>query len=181
MDGRCRKLAFIAGGKVYMRKANGKGRAHRESGAGASYLDISGSGRYVTYERDGFVWVAGVGRTRRLTRGSQPSANSYATFAAFVRGDQIMQVTLQGRPRVSSVRQYPGGSPRGTQPSMSFGHSFVFYVDDGPDVRSNGFATSMGRCDNGGLPHHPVTSPHGNYVVYACTGGGVYMTYVGPK
>jgi hypothetical protein len=180
MDGWCRQLAYIAGGTVYMQAANGRGRARRASPpGGASDPDLSGNGKVVTFERNGWVYVSAKGRARRLTPWTQPTANAYGSYAAFARGGQIFNVTLQGRPRVEPVAQYPSGVVRGQEPAMSAGHSFVFYVD-GQDVRSNGFATSMGRCATG-EPHQPALSGHGNYVAYACSGAGVYLTYVGPK
>jgi hypothetical protein len=180
MDGWCKQLAFIAGGTVYMQQANGRGRPLRVSPpGGASHPDLSGNGHYVTYERNGWIYVSGKGRSRRLVPGSAPSANAYGTYAAFSRGDQIFNVTLQGRPHVEAVKQYPSGLVRGQEPTMSAGHGFVFYVD-GLDVRANGFATSMGRCASG-EPRQPAISGHGNYAAFACTGGGVYLTYVGPK
>jgi hypothetical protein len=180
MDGWCKQLAYIAGGTLYTQAANGRGRARRASPpGGASHPDLSGNGKVATFERNGWVYVSAKGRARRLTPGTEPSANAYGTYAAFTRGGQIFNVTLQGRPHVEAVAQYPSGVVRGEEPTMSAGHSFVFYVD-GQDVRSNGFATSMGRCETG-APHQPALSGHGNYVAYACSGAGVYLTYVGPK
>jgi hypothetical protein len=181
LDGRCRQLAYVSGGSVYVARADGKGRAKRiSSGGGAHSLSYNGNGHVAVFARGGWIyrwyWTGG---TQRLTRGDDPTANVYGQYAAFTRGSDLLQVNLLGRPHVTPVTQVGAGLAHGAQPSMSFGHAFVFYAD-GQFVRLNTFSTLMGHCD-GGQALDPAASPHGNYVAFACSTGQVYLTYVGPK
>jgi hypothetical protein len=181
LDGRCQNVAYIAGGKVYVARADGRGRPTRAStGAGANSLTLDGNAHVAVFGRDGWVYMWHLRHgTRRVTRGDDPSANVYGQYVAFTRGTTLLQVNLFGRPHVTPVLQSGAGPARGAEPSMSFGHAFVFYTD-GPFVRLNTFQTLMGAC-NGGRALDPATSPHGNYVAFACSTGQVYLSYVGPK
>lgn len=170
MDGRCRHLAFIAGGTVYLADVSSNGAAQRVSErGGAGSVHISINGRWVTYERNGFVY-----RDRdRIAPGSNPWPDGYGHNIAFSRGDAIFRAQQTGSPRVQRV------VASGAQPSMTVGGSFVFYTS-GPFVLNPVYTTTMGTCP-AGEAQQPAGSPHGNYDVFACSAGGVYLHYVGPK
>jgi hypothetical protein len=170
MDGRCRNVAFVAGGTVYLADVGSNGRARRMSArGGASSVHVSVNGRWVTYERNGFVY-----RDRdRIAAGADPAPDGYGHNIAFSRGNAIFRAQQTGRPRIRRV------TARGAQPSMTVGGSFVFYVS-GRFVRNPVFTTTMGTCP-AGAAQQPAGSPHGNYDVFACRGGAAYLHYVGPK
>jgi hypothetical protein len=170
MDGRCWDVAFVAGGTVYLADVASNGGARRVSergGAGSPHISVNG--RWVTYARNGFVY-----RDRdRIAPGTNPWPDGYGHNIAFARADGIFRAQQTGAPRMRRV------VARGAQPSMTVGGSFVFYVS-GPFVRNPVYRTTMGTCPSGEA-QQPAGSPHGNYDVFACSGGGAYLHYVGPK
>src|SRR5204862_3279783 len=100
------------------------GAVQRVSGrGGAGSVHISINGRWVTYERNGFVY-----RDRdRIAPGSNPWPDGYGHNIAFARGEAIFRAQQTGSARVRRV------VARGAQPSMTVGGSFVFYAS-GPFV-----------------------------------------------
>jgi hypothetical protein len=170
IDGRCRNVAFIAGGTVYLASVSSSGRAHKVSGTGgASSVRVSVNGRWVTYERNGFVY-----RDREaIAPGTDPSPDGYGHNIAFMSGEAIYRAQQTGAPRIRQV------VAQGAQPSMTVGGNFVFYAS-GPFVLNPVYSTTMGTCP-AGAAQQPAGSPHGNYDVFTCSGGPAYLHYVGPK
>jgi hypothetical protein len=169
IDGRCRNVAYIANGTVYLAKTSSKGRARRVSArGGASFVHIQINGRFVTYQRNGAIYR---GR-HRITNGTNPSPDGYGHNIAFQRGGTIFKAQQTGGAHVRRLAD-------GTQPSMTVGGSFVFYAS-GPFVRNPVYSTTMGTCPVG-LAQQPQGSSHGNYDVFACSGGPVFLHYVGGK
>jgi hypothetical protein len=176
VDAACHTLAFVAGGTVYTHSVFGGGRPHPVSGrGGASAVDISVNGRFVVYDRNGSVYRDG----RRIAAGAAPSADGFGRYVAFQRGSGIFQANQTGAPQVRPVRQSGGGPARGARPSMTTGGSFIFYAA-GAFVRLSTYGTTMGECP-GGAVAQVQGSPHGNYDVFTCAGGGAYLAYIGGK
>jgi hypothetical protein len=170
IDGRCQNVAFIADGTVYLADVSSHGAARRVSErGGAGSVHVSINGRWVTYERNGLVY-----RDRDpIAPGTDPWPDGYGHNIAFARGDAIFRAQQTGSPDIRRVVE------RGAQPSMTVGGSFVFYVS-GRYVRNPVYRTTMGTCPSGAA-QQPAGSPHGNYDVFACSGGPAYLHYVGPK
>ncbi len=66
----------------------------------------------------------------------------------------------------------------GGLPSMTAGGHFVFFVN-GRLVDSNVYER-FAACPAGNAIQ-VAGSPHGNYAMYSCTSGALYMAYVGHR
>jgi hypothetical protein len=91
---------------------------------------------------------------------------------AFERSGNVMQASVHGAARVHAIAT-------GRDPSMTSGGHFVFYAQGG-DVRLNVKGRPVAGCATGTVSQE-AGSPHGNYVVYACSTGELYLGYVGPQ
>ncbi len=182
LDGRCLKVAYAAGGSIYIANANGRGGVRRASaGGGAADPELSANGKVVVYERDGGIFVSHPGQSpRRIGSGTAPTADQWGRYVSFVSGGQLMQGNLEGAPRVRPVvDKVRGGQVNGTAPSMTAGGSWVFFVT-GAEIDSNVYRRSA-SCPEGAQALEVMGSPHGNYAVFACSSGEAYLTYIGPR
>jgi hypothetical protein len=185
LDGRCFAVSYVAGGTVYTKQIRfGSGKVRRVSAIdGASSPALSANGKIVTYDRNGVVYVNRDGHTRKIAAGTDPSSDEWGRFVAFNRGPQLWQANTTGAADAHRVatkihRQDHQKLMNGTSPSMTSGGSFVFFAD-GNMVDSNVYE-KFASCPSGD-PTQVQGSPHGNYAVYACSSGAVYMSYVGHK
>jgi hypothetical protein len=180
IDGVCENVAFAAGGTIFKAGTDGHGHQRVSSPGGSASPNLSASGKVVTFERNGVIYSREGSRTRRIATGTQPDADDFSKVVAFVNDGLINQASLSGTPNPHVLDQRSGGNARGAQPSESAGGGgFVFYVS-GPLVRVNALTPPMGDCGRANA-EAPMTSGHGNYVVYTCDGGGAFLTYVGPQ
>lgn len=177
VDGACHRVAFSADGIVYTHTAFAGGRAHRVSaGRGAVNVDISVNGRFVVYDRNGYIY-----RGRHLiAAGEDPSADGFGRYVAFWDGNRIFRANQTGAPHVRRVRQAGAGYASGASPSMTAGGAFIFYAA-GAFVRLNTDPTAMGECRRGLTVKEVQASPHGDYDVFTCGGGAAYLADVGGK
>jgi hypothetical protein len=188
LDGRCFYIAYISGGTVYTKnirgKGRGRGRVRRVSApGGASSLELSANGKITTYSRDGVVTVNRDGHTHAIAPGEAPSADEWGRFVTFTRGSELWTASSQGAPRAHRVttaihRRDRHHAMSGGNPSMTAGGHFVFFVT-GTLIDSNVYER-FARCP-AGAALQVAGSPHGNYAVYACTSGALYMAYVGHR
>jgi hypothetical protein len=174
LDGNCEKVAYAAGGTIFVANTNGRGRVRRASaGGGATDPELSANGKIVVYERSGSVFVSRPGEEpRRIAAGTSPSADQWGKDVSFVSGGRIAVAKLEGPPRVR--RTAAGGSP-----SMTAGGSWVFWVT-GSQIDSTSYRRPSG-CEQGAEAREVMGSPHGNYAVFSCSSGEAYMTYIGPR
>jgi hypothetical protein len=133
---------------------------------------MSADGKSVSYSRNGVVYAGPVGHGRRFGAGSNPSSDGFGRYVAFERGGRIMQGFVHGAARVDAIAT-------GRDPSMTSGGHFVFYAQGG-ELRLNVESRPVAGC-SGGTVAQLAGSPHGNYVVYACSTGELYLGYVGPQ
>jgi len=174
LDGACKKVAYAAGGTIYVTNANGRGPVRRASGrGGAADPELSANGKIVVYERSGGIFVSRPGQQpRRIGSGTSPSADQWGRYASFVSGSRIALARLEGAPRVRR-------GPEGGSPSMTAGGMWVFWVT-GPDIDSTSYRRPSG-CPEGASALEVMGSPHGNYAVFSCSSGEAFMTYIGPR
>jgi hypothetical protein len=175
LDGRCWTIAYVAGGTVYRKDLRHGGRAKRISGpGGSSSPELSANGKITTFARNGVVYAnrVGEGGTQRVFAGVAPTADEWGRYVAFEYDGDIWAANTKGAPDAHRI----AGS--GTAPSMTAGGKFVFYVS-GPLATSNVFR-DFGSCPAGNATQISG-SPHGNYAAFACSGGALYLSYIGPK
>jgi hypothetical protein len=174
LDGSCKKVAYAAGGTIYVANTNGRGPVRRASArGGAADPELSANGKIVVFERSGSVFVFRSGqKPRRIAAGTSPSADQWGKDVSFVSGGRIAVAKLEGAPRVRRTAE--GGSP-----SMTAGGTWVFWVT-GSEIDSTSYRRPSG-CEQGAEAREVMGSPHGNYAVFSCSSGEAYMTYIGPR
>jgi hypothetical protein len=188
MDGRCFYISYISGGTVYTKNirgvGKGRGKVRRVSApGGASSIELSANGKIVTYSRNGVVYANRDGHTHRIAAGTAPSADEWGRFVAFTRGSELWTARSQGAAHAQRVksaihRRDHQKSMSGASPSMTAGGHFVFFVT-GSLVDSNVYER-FAACPEGDATQ-VSGSPHGNYAVYSCSNGALYMAYVGGR
>jgi hypothetical protein len=181
LDGRCFTIAYIAGGTVYTKQIrHGSGKVRRVSGFGnATSPDLSANGKLVTYSRNGFVYA----NRHRVTAGSSPSADQWGRFVAFTRGPQLWQANVTGAAHAHRVhtrihRQDHQKVMNGIAPSMTAGGHFIFFA--AANVVDSNVYEKFASCPLGNVMQLSG-SPHGNYAVYGCSSGLVFLSYVGGR
>jgi hypothetical protein len=188
LDGRCFYVAYISGGTVYTKNirgtGKGKGRVRRVSApGGASSVELSANGKIATYARNNVVYANRDGHTHRIAEGAAPTADEWGRFVAFTRGADLWTANSQGAAHAKRVttairRRDRRKAMIGAVPSMTAGGHFVFFVN-GPLVDSNVYER-FAACPVGDATA-VAGSPHGNYAMYSCTSGALYMAYVGGR
>ena len=154
--------------------------------------------------------LAGSGASTQPANNVDGSIVAFATTAGdLVRTGGVAQIAKAdvpsgtGRPQVRLASTTPGGAPgngASAAPSLTAAGSWVLFESDATDVGvtsnrqpdTNGVRDAMlatepsgdrwllGERGSGGPTTNPMTSPHGNYVVFE-RGGTVHLLYVGEK
>lgn len=181
LDGSCKTIAFVAGGVARIASPAGGGKARAISGPGASSVQLSADGHTATYERGGAVWVWRRGKARRLVTGQDPTSDGFGRYVSYRRGSAVLRAELTGPLRERSLRSNSGARVVATTPlSMTAGGSFVFF-GHGAQVDSNAYR-NFAVCPSAGASVTKVSgSAQGNYAVYSCSTGDVWITYLGPS
>lgn len=182
VSGDCRTIGIVAGGTLYTKRGNRKLR--KLAGGGTSAPNLTFNGKQISYGRGGRVYARRIGgRARSLARGEEPTAEHGGTGGvlrkvAYHRDGSAFWSTVRGRER----RIGPG-----SMPTMTAGGMHVMFAN-GPFIYlyavSNDFGKKrpQGYCPQGqGQIRDLHTSSRGNYIVFSCSGGNSYLTYIGPK
>jgi hypothetical protein len=174
LDGRCLRLAYVSGGTVYVKNANGRGKARRVSGpGGANSPEMSANGKITTFTRKGVVFVDRSGSTHKVGLGTQSTADEWGKSVAFTRPDGVYLANASGAAHARLL------DPGATAPSMTAGGHFVFYVRG--SIATSNVYKNFGTCPAGSIATQINGSPHGNYAAFSCSNGAVYMSYIGAK
>lgn len=180
--GDCRTIAMVAGGGLYAKRGNRKPR--KIAGGGVSAPSLSFNGKQISYAQAGRVFARRIGgRGRSVARGAEPTSDhggpgGKLRKVAYHRGSHAFWASVRGREH----RIGPG-----SMPTMTAGGMHVMFAN-GPFVYlyavSNEFGKKrpQGYCPAGqGQVNDLFTSSRGNYIVFSCSGGNAYLTYIGPK
>ena len=182
VGGNCRTIAIVAGGGLYAKRGSRKLR--RIARGGVSAPNLSFNGTQISYAQGGRVFARRIGgRARSVARGAEPTSDHGGTggklrTVAYHRGANAYWASVRGR-------EHRIG--RGSMPTMTAGGMHVMFAN-GPFIYlyavSNDFGKKrpQGYCPAGqGQINDLVTSSRGNYIVFSCSGGNAYLTYIGPK
>jgi hypothetical protein len=175
LDGRCWYLDYVAGGTLY-RKDLRHGGVKRISGiGGVSSPELSANGKISVYSRNGQVYVnrIGGGGTHRVGTGIATTGDEWGRYVAYQSGGDIWQASTQGAPKAHVLA---GG---GAWPSMTAGGHFVFYVSGG--TATSNVYKDFGSCPPTNTAEQIAGSPHGNYAAFSCSGGALFLSYIGPQ
>jgi hypothetical protein len=180
VDGVCKHVAFVAGGKLYVKTLGDGTKA--VPGAGVTKPQLAVDGRLVTFERGGWIYAKTLrtGKLHRIAQGANHSSDFYGRYVTFVRGTSILRAEINGPARVRTIPQAGGGLVAGNDPDMTGGGGWVWYAK-GSNLEVNIRKRDQGRCKNEEPLSAPDSSPHGNYVVFICGDGPAYLLYEGGK
>ena len=188
LDGRCFYVAYISGGTVYTKNIRGTGRGRGKvrrvsAPGGSSSVELSANGKIATYSRNGMVTVNRDGHTHAIAPGAAPSADEWGRFVAFTRGGELWTASSQGAARAHRIttairRRDHKHAMSGGNPSMTAGGHFVFFVFN--ELVDSNVYERFARCP-AGAAQQVAGSPHGNYALYSCSSGALYMAYVGHR
>lgn len=180
--GDCKTVAMVAGGTLYSKR--GHKRLRKLASGGVSAPNLTFNGKQISYARGGRVYARRIGGgARRFGAGANPSSDGgrpagKIRHVAYERGGASFWKSVG----VGERRIGPGAMP-----AMTAGGTQVMFAK-GPFVylwaASNSFGKKLpqGYCPQGqGDVTHMYTSARGNYIVFSCTGGNAYLTYVGHK
>jgi len=180
--GDCSAVAMVAGTRLYV-KRGGK-RLRKVGGAGASRPDLTAHGNYISYTQNGMVYTRRVGGgARRVAPGINPTADGDRPGGRIGRVAYTRGASTYIK-KAGSAERHIGS---GVQPSMTAGGAQVMF-GHGPFIYmyavSNSFGKKLpkGYCPPGqGSVNNISTSARGNYIVFSCTGGNAYLSYIGEK
>jgi Calx-beta domain len=180
--GDCKTISMVAGGTLYTKRTGKK--LHKLVSGGVSAPDLTFNGKQISYAKSGRVFARRIGGgARGFAPGANPTSDGgrpagKIRHVAYERGGESYWKSIG----VSEKRIGPGASP-----AMTAGGTQVMF-SNGPFVYlwavSNNFGKKLpqGYCPAGeGDVNHLFTSARGNYIVFSCTGGNAYLTYVGHK
>jgi len=181
--GDCSTVGMIAGGSLFSKR--GAKKLRKVAGGGnVSAPDLTFNGKQISYSKGGRVYARRMGGgARSVAPGDTPTSDGGRPAGkirkvAYHRDGHAFWATVRGRERRIG---------RGTMPAMTAGGTQVMYAN-GPFIYlyavSNDFGKKLpqGYCAAGqGAINSLFTSARGNYIVFSCSGGNAYLTYIGPK
>jgi hypothetical protein len=190
---------------VYVATARGlyvedEGRVRRLVLApGITNVSTTLNGAQAAYQRRGVIYVVNVrGGVKRIAAGHDPVADGgvpdsrkrlgYVRAVAFQNGTGAVRAAIDGR-HVNLQRM---GTSTGSSVAINVGGSAVVFGNrDHVCVevslldathRRGGYDIPQGSCPVGqGTVADVAVSSRYNYVAFTCTGGGLFLHYVGPK
>lgn len=185
VSGDCRLQGMVAGGALYVTRRGSK-RLRRLAGGGVSSPRLSHNGAGVSFARAGNVYALRIGgRARLIGKGARPSPDGGGTgtrprgvlrTVGYERAGGVS--TVGGRERLVSPGVAPSTTAGGAQTLFAHGPFVYLYAI------SNRFGKQapQGVClAEHGYVTEVYTSARGNYVAFACAGGALILSYIGPK
>ncbi|MSW52334.1 MAG: hypothetical protein F2817_15790 [Actinobacteria bacterium] len=175
------------------------GRTRRlVGGPGITSPSTTLNGRQAAFERSGTIYTVTIdGRTRRIAAGSHPHADGgdpypgrrggYVRAISFVRDGGAWRAETIGGPvllkRFGTTQSR--SSTNGGGNAVAFGngrHACLEVRLLDRTQRRGGYSIPQGACPVGqGTVSDVAVSTRYNYLAFTCTGGGLYLHYVGPK
>lgn len=157
------------------------------------------NGVQAAYERSGYIYVVNVrGGVKGVVRGTNPVADGgvpdrrirlgYVRAIAYQAGNGAFRAALDGKRR--NIQRM--GTSTGSSVALNVGGSAVGFGNRNHAClevslldathRRGGYDIPQGACPAGQGDVADVTlSSRYNYLAFTCTGGGLYLHYVGPK
>jgi len=185
VSGNCKAVVYVAGNSLYV-KRNGVA-TDKVSGGGARSPSSTYNGRGLTYAKGGSIYAGSIdGDVERVASGSNPFPDGGDTsgsdkgdvrYVSYERGGKARYRRLGGFNRRISTPG-TGAHPTAGGGQVMFGAGQFVYTY----AVSNNFGKKapQGFCPAGsGDVTQAYPSGRGNYIVFSCSTGGVYLSYVG--
>jgi hypothetical protein len=168
------------------------------TGGGISSPSTTFNGAQAAYERDGVVWtIRRAGGRRRITEGHHPQTDGgdmstgrrrgLVRSITFTRaGGAYRAETAKAKIRVKrfgNTQAAPASNAGGS--AIAFGNGVhacleVELIDE--TRRRGGYSIPQGQCPEGqGTVTDVSVSTRYNYLAFSCSGGALFLQYVGPK
>ncbi len=186
VSGDCQTIAIIAGGTLYVKR--GRGRLKKVVGGGVSSPRLSFNAAGLSYAKGASIYLRGKrGGARRVASGSNPAPeggkpsnprHGTTRAVAYQRGGVVYYKDVGGPDRTISAGTAAQPTAGGGQVMFGSGRYVYLYAT------SNNFGKGrpQGHCPPGqGNVTATYPSARGNYVVFSCSGGAVYLSYLGGK
>ncbi|MGH2839358.1 MAG: hypothetical protein ACRDKY_00865, partial [Solirubrobacteraceae bacterium] len=187
VSGDCRTIAIVAGGTLYLKR--GGGGLKKVAGGGVRSPSLSYNGAGLSYARGSGIYVRGRrGGARKIAAGSNPAAEGgkpatpsrgRIRSVAYQRGGTVHYKDVGGKNRTVSTGAAAGQPSAGGGQVMFGSGPFVYLY-----AKSNNFGKTapQGYCPpSQGNVTATYPSGRGNYIVFSCSGGLVYLSYLGGK
>jgi len=185
VSGNCKAVVYVAGNSLYV-KRNGRA-TDKVSGGGARSPSSTFNGRGLTYAKGGKIYAGSInGDVNKVASGSNPFPDGGNTasgkkgkvrYVSYERGGKVRYRRLGGFNRIIGSPG-TGGHPTAGGGQVMFGSGPFVYVY----AVSNNFGKKapQGFCPaSSGAVTQTYPSGRGNYIVFSCSTGGVYLSYVG--
>ena len=184
VSGNCKAVVYVAGNSLYV-KRNGRA-TDKVSGGGARSPSSTFNGRGLTYAKGGSIYAGSIdGDVNRVASGSNPFPDGGDTasgrrgkvrYVSYERGGKVRYRRLRGFNRIIG-NPGTGGHPTAGGGQVMFGSGPFVYLY----AVSNNFGKKapQGFCPAGGNVTQTFPSGRGNYIVFSCSTGGVFLSYVG--
>lgn len=180
---------------IYVVKGNGKGKK-LASGSGMNTPTTTFNGKEAAYGQNGKIYTITLKGKRRLVAvGTDPQADGgfprgakqgFVRAVSFNRGGTAYKVGILAPRSTKGVRDF---GRTDTPTSLNGGGSAVAF-GNGPFAclqvqvletgKQGGYGVPQGRCPDGNVTDVGVSTRY-NYLAFTCSGGGLYLYYVGGK
>lgn len=181
---------------IYVVKGSGNGKK-LASGGGMSSPSTTLNGKQAAYGQNGVIYtITSKGQRRKIVAGQDPQADGgfpnggaqqgYVRAVSYTRGGHAYKfgiiATRQAKGEKRVGRTDTPTSINGGGSATAFGNGtyaclVVQVLDSG---KKGGYAIPQGKCPAGTVSDVGVSTRY-NYLAFSCTGGGLYLYYVGGK
>jgi len=186
VSGTCKAIVYVAGSSLYVKRG---ARAPKKVASGSiSSPRSTFNGVGLSYAKGGSIYAGSIsGNVRKVASGAGPAPDGGDTgsrskgkvrYVSYERGGSVYYRRLGGFGRRLSVGT--GARPTAGGGQVIFGSGPFVYLY----ALSNDFGKQapQGFCPaGGGDVTQTYPSGRGNYIVFSCSGGGVYLSYVVAK
>jgi hypothetical protein len=181
---------------IYIVKGNRAGKK-LASGAGMASPSTTLNGNQAAYGQNGVVYtITEKGQRKKIVAGSEPQADGgypdggkqqgFVRAVSYTRGGSaykfgiIATKSAKGEKRLgrtATPTSINGGGSATAFGNGTFACLIVQVLDSG---KKGGYAIPQGQCPSGTVSDVGVSTRY-NYLAFSCTGGGLYLYYVGGK
>jgi hypothetical protein len=181
---------------IYVVKGNRAGK-RLASGGGMSSPSTTLNGKQAAYEQNGVIYtITEKGKRRKIVAGQNPQADGgfpnggaqqgAVRAVSYTRGGNaykygiIATRSAKGEKRLGRAdtpTSINGGGSATAFGNGTFACLIVQVLDSG---KKGGYAIPQGQCPAGQVSDVGVSTRY-NYLAFSCTGGGLYLFYVGGK
>lgn len=181
---------------IYVVKGNGKGK-RLASGSGFNTPTTTLNGRQAAYGQNGSIFtITDKGKRKKITEGSDPQVDGglpnsgakqgHVRAISFQRGGTaykygiIATRSAKGLRRLGATQTSTSVNGGGSATAFGNGPFACLIVQVLETGKQGGYGIPQGKCPSGDVTDVGVSTRY-NYLAFSCSGGGLYLYYVGGK